>query len=73
LPAGLTREQFFSAMRHGKVPRHEEHAHQGGHPVLQVMPWPRYQHMTDEDIGAIYEYLRVVPHADAGTCSGPAQ
>jgi hypothetical protein len=29
--------------------------------VLQVMPWPTYQNMTDHDLRAIYEYLKAVP------------
>jgi len=29
--------------------------------LLQIMPWPIYQHMTDRDIRAIYEYLKAIP------------
>jgi hypothetical protein len=29
--------------------------------LLQVMPWPSYQSMTDHDLRAIYEYLSTVP------------
>jgi hypothetical protein len=29
--------------------------------LLQVMPWPAISHMSDNDIQAIYEYLRAVP------------
>jgi hypothetical protein len=29
--------------------------------LLQVMPWPTFAHMSDDDIVAIYEYLRAVP------------
>ena len=29
--------------------------------LLQIMPWPAYQHMTDHDLRAIYEYLRAIP------------
>ncbi len=29
--------------------------------LLQIMPWPNYQELTDHDIRAIYEYLRAVP------------
>jgi len=28
---------------------------------LQVMPWPDFQDMTDNDIEAIYEYLSAIP------------
>lgn len=29
--------------------------------VLQVMPWPRFQYMTDHQLKAIYEYLSAIP------------
>jgi hypothetical protein len=29
--------------------------------LLQVMAWPTYQHMTDRDLRAIYEYLSAIP------------
>lgn len=29
--------------------------------VLQIMPWPTYSHMSDNDIEAIYEYLKAIP------------
>ena len=29
--------------------------------LLQVMPWPNFQNMTDHDIRAIYEYLSAIP------------
>lgn len=29
--------------------------------LLQVMPWPVHQNMTDHDIRAIYEYLSAIP------------
>ena len=29
--------------------------------LLQIMPWPSYQDLTDHDIRAIYEYLRAIP------------
>ena len=28
---------------------------------LQVMPWPAFRNLTDEDIRAIYEYLSALP------------
>jgi hypothetical protein len=33
-------------------------------PLLQVMPWPVYQSMTNRDLQAMYEYLRAIPHAE---------
>jgi hypothetical protein len=29
--------------------------------LLQIMPWPIYQKMTDHDLRAIYEYLSAIP------------
>lgn len=29
--------------------------------LLQIMPWPTFSHMSDNDLQAIYEYLRAVP------------
>lgn len=29
--------------------------------LLQVMPWPAYQHLTEHDLRSIYEYLSAVP------------
>jgi hypothetical protein len=40
-------------------------------PLLQVMPWPVYQDLTDRDLRAMYEYLRAIPHAEPG--APPAQ
>ncbi|HVN92704.1 MAG TPA: hypothetical protein VMT38_03360 [Terracidiphilus sp.] len=39
--------------------------------VLQVMPWPVHQHMTDEDIRAIYEYLSAIPCIDTDIAGAP--
>jgi hypothetical protein len=29
--------------------------------LLQIMPWPTYQGMTERDLRAIYEYLSAIP------------
>jgi hypothetical protein len=29
--------------------------------VLQIMPWPTFSHMSDNDLAAIYEYLKAIP------------
>jgi hypothetical protein len=29
--------------------------------VLQIMPWPTFAKMSDDDIAAIYEYLKAIP------------
>jgi hypothetical protein len=61
LPAGLTLAGFKNVLRTGHDPDPAEHGR-----LLQVMPWPTYQSMTDNDIRAIYEYLRSIPHAEPG-------
>ena len=35
-------------------------------PLLQVMPWPVHQDMTDPDIEAIYAYLSAIPCVEGG-------
>jgi hypothetical protein len=37
--------------------------------VLQIMPWPAFQHMSRRDARAIYEYLRAIP-CIAGPATG---
>lgn len=63
-PAGHTFAAFKRMMRTGID---LDHAHPQFGPLLQVMPWPEYQDMTDHEIRAIYEYLRAIPHANAGS------
>jgi len=58
LPAGMTFEQFKLVIRTG-VDLDKAHPQFG--PLLQVMPWPVYQSMTDRDLRAIYEYLSAIP------------
>lgn len=49
-----TEEQFSQALRVGR--------HKGqGRPILPPMPWPAYGQMTDEDLKAVYAYLRQIP------------
>ncbi len=49
-----TLENFREAIRTGR--------HMGrGRPILPPMPYPMYRHMTDEDLAAIYAYLRTIP------------
>lgn len=40
--------------------------------VLQIMPWPDFQDMTDGDIEAIYEYLSAIPCIDNTWSTPPA-
>jgi len=61
MPAGLTLDQFMQVMRTGKD---FDNAHPQFGPLLQVMPWPIFKNMTDDDLTNIYEYLSSIPHAD---------
>src|SRR5881392_1767804 len=70
LPAELTLDEFKLVLRTG-IDLDQEHPQFG--PLLQVMPWPVYQSMNDHDLEAIYEYLRSIPHAEPGSCTGPGQ
>jgi len=67
LPANLTFEQFRLVLRTGvdldKTPPNVPSA---THDLLQVMPWPVFQNMTDHDLLAIYKYLSAIPHAEPG-------
>jgi hypothetical protein len=48
-----TKDMFIQAMRTGK--------HMGqGRPILPPMPWPNFAQMTDEDLGAVFDYLRSI-------------
>lgn len=49
-----TEETFIQAIRNG---RHEGQ----GRALLPPMPWPMYRNATDEDLKAIFAYLRTVP------------
>jgi hypothetical protein len=49
-----TEEMFVNALRQGK--------HMGtSRPILPPMPWPFYAKMTDDDLKAIFAYLRTIP------------
>jgi hypothetical protein len=58
LPASKTFAQFSDVFRHGT-----DFDNPGQ--LLQVMPWPRFQNLTHDDIRAIYEYLSALPPATA--------
>jgi len=50
---GFTEQQFIQTMRTGR--------HQGmGRPILPPMPWPNYAQMTDDDLRAVFAYLRQI-------------
>jgi mono/diheme cytochrome c family protein len=49
-----TEQMFIDAIRTGE--------HMGaGRPIFPPMPWPAYAQMTDEDLKAMYAYLRTIP------------
>ena len=49
-----TLRNFMDTIRSGR--------HLGrGRPVLPPMPIPMYKHMTDEDLAAVFSYLRTIP------------
>lgn len=50
-----TEEQFFTAIRKGKFKGLE-----GGRPLMPPMPWPMIAKMTDDDLKAIFAYLKTV-------------
>ncbi len=58
LPAGRTYAQFQQIMRTG-IDLDKAHPQIG--PLLQVMPWPTYQNLSDRDLLAIYTYLSAIP------------
>jgi mono/diheme cytochrome c family protein len=50
----FTEQQFMQALRTGR--------HQGqGRPILPPMPWRFIGEMTDEDLKAVFAYLRQIP------------
>jgi hypothetical protein len=51
-----TEEQFFTAIRKGKYKGMEN-----GRNLLPPMPWPAYAKATDEELRAIFAYLKSTP------------
>jgi hypothetical protein len=50
----FTEQQFMQALRTGR--------HQGqGRPILPPMPWRFIGEMTNDDLSAVYAYLRQIP------------
>jgi hypothetical protein len=66
-PAGLTLEELIEVIRTGEDEDHlPPHVPSEENDLLQVMPWPVYQGMTDRDLRAIYEYLSAIPSLEGG-------
>lgn len=51
-----TEEQFMTAMRTGQRP--------DGTVMFPFMPWPSFSRWTDDDLKAVWLYLRTLPKAD---------
>jgi hypothetical protein len=68
VPETHTVEAFIDMMRTGVDPHQ---AHLAISPLLQVMPWPVYQDLSDHDLRAMYEYLSAIPNATACASVGP--
>jgi hypothetical protein len=64
-PAGLTLAGFLEVMHTGHDPRDPPGD------LLQVMSWPLYRWKTDQDLIAIYEYLRAIPSLPDNPNPGP--
>jgi hypothetical protein len=73
---GHTFEQFLEIMRTGVDMDHQHPTCTASSPaptpancipppvdgnLLQIMPWPSYKDMTEQDLRAIYEYLSAIP------------
>jgi hypothetical protein len=70
---GASFDEFVSSMRTGVDPDHlhptcaQGAVNPGCIPfpfngnLLQIMPWPNFQDYSDQDLRAIYEYLKAVP------------
>jgi len=80
---GDTFQQFLHTIRTGIDPDHL-HPTCTGAPnsscipppfdgdLLQIMPWPGYQDMTEHDLRAIYEYLKAIPCVQGNYPGEPA-
>ena len=61
-PAGLRLEEFLLVMHTGVDLKHIPPAVPSPQvDLLQVMPWPVYGMMIDDDLRAVYEYLSALP------------
>ena len=39
--------------------------------LLQIMPWPNFRNISEEDVRAIYEYLSAIPCIDTIVAGQP--
>jgi len=71
LPGGLTAADFIESVRTGKVHMMEDGKKPDPTDIQQVMPWPEFRTMTDDDLKAVYAYLSAVPHAEPSNTKCP--
>jgi hypothetical protein len=50
-----TEEMFVKAIRTGM------HLGAAGRPILPPMPWPEFRNMTDDDLKAVFAFLKTIP------------
>jgi hypothetical protein len=50
-----TEEMFIKALRTGM------HMGAAGRPILPPMPWPEFRNMTDDDLKAVFAFLKTIP------------
>ncbi|MDB4979438.1 MAG: putative diheme cytochrome c-553 [Myxococcales bacterium] len=50
-----TEEMFIKAVRTGM------HLGAAGRPILPPMPWPEFRNMTDDDLKAVFAFLKSIP------------
>jgi hypothetical protein len=64
-PAGLSLAEFVKTMRTGHNPKDPPGQ------ILQIMPWHVIGKKTDQDLRAMYEYLRAIPSLPDNPNPGP--
>ncbi len=50
-----TEQQFIYSLRHGKIKGLPD-----ARPIMPPMPWEMYQHMTDDELKAVFAYLQSI-------------
>ncbi|HMT12753.1 MAG TPA: cytochrome C, partial [Ignavibacteria bacterium] len=55
-----TKEQFIKRFKQCSDPAYSNTPYKPGD-FQTIMPWTIYAGLTEEDLGAIYEYLRTIP------------
>jgi hypothetical protein len=70
---GHTLSEFITIIRTGVDMDHVHTTLPGGYDgkLLQIMPWPTFQNMSDHDLTAIYEYLSAIPCLEGGPGEPP--